>query len=336
MQMPAPRKRSGRFLEWAEAGGYLKCLRVRIPVHVVVGERPGPTLYIQGCQHGVEINGWAACRSILEAVSPTELRGALIVVPVANPVALQARLHGYPTEAHNMNRVWPGDPRGPFLPHRMAAALWQRYIRHADAVIDFHCWSDVGLPMAWTYPGKQPWIRAFGTPYLMEYRPEASMPMLQVACEAKGIPCCAIEMIPQDRIEPTSVRLGVTGALNLMRYMGMISGEMQYPPRRYLCTAGPEDESLTVGTEGMWVPSAERGSQVKKGQVLGCVYDWITLEPREEVRAPWGGLLYLNRGPWERRNESLVEPGDCVAVLRKLEAVLRPQDGPRSGEANLQ
>lgn len=333
--MPGQHRGGERRLEWLSAGDYLKCVRVQIPVHVVVGRKAGPTLYLQACQHGTEINGWAACREILERVTPEALRGTLIVVPVANPIALQARLHGYPTEGHNMNRVWPGDPKGPFLPHRLAAALWRRYIRHADAVIDFHCWGDMGLPMAWGNPGLPGWIRAFGTPYLMEYLPPASMPMLQLPCASRGIPFCAMEMIPQDRIEPASVRLGVAGALNIMRYTGMISGEMEYAPKRYLCAPGPEDESLTVSTEGMWVPIAERGTVVRKGQVLGRVHDWMTLEVREEICAPWGGLLYSDRAPWDRRNTNLVEPGEAVAVVRKLEAVLSPRDGPGPGEVSL-
>ncbi len=329
--MPNQLKRGTRTLEWVSAGDYLKGVRVRLPAHVVTGKRAGPTLYIQACQHGTEINGWAACREILERVRPEELRGTLIVVPVANPIALQARLHGYPDEAPNKNRVWPGDPQGPFLPHRMAAALWRRYIRHADTVIDFHCWGDMGLPMAWTQIGLPDLIRAFGTPYLMELRRNPNLRMLGLACQDHGIPCCALEMIPQNRIAPESVRLGVTGALNLLRFTGMLEGEMEYPPRRYVCAPGPEDVSLTVSTEGMWMPLAERGKPAKKGQVLGRVHDWLTLEVLEEIAAPWSGLVYSDRAPWDRPNTNLVEPGDAVATMRKLEAVLRPSDGPFPG-----
>ncbi len=327
--------RGRRHFGLLELDEYLKCVRVQIPYHVVAGAEDGPTLYIQACQHGTEINGWAACREILEKVTPEGLRGTLIVVPVANPIAFQARLHGYPTEGHNMNRVWPGDARGPFLPYRMTALLYENLIMLADAAIDFHCWGDMGLPMAWTYRGRQECIRAFGTPYIMEYDLDDSMPMLQAPCERRGIPFCAIEMIPQDRIKPESAALGVTGALNLMRWLGMLEGPMDYPAERFLCAAGPVDESVAVTSEGMWVPLTARGIAVEEGQLLGRVHDWITLEPREEIRAPWSGLLYTNLAPWDRRNTNLVEPGDVVVTLRKLEAVLAPPAGPGPGEAAL-
>ncbi|MHB9022956.1 MAG: succinylglutamate desuccinylase/aspartoacylase family protein [Armatimonadota bacterium] len=324
-----------RYFDYLELDEYLKCVKVQLPVHTVVGKADGPTLYLQACQHGTEINGWEAARQVLDAVSPERLGGKLVVVIVANPIAFQARLHGYPWEGKNMNRVWPGNPQGAWMPERLAALLWEKLIVPADAVIDFHCWGDVSIPMAWTPLGMRPWIEAFGTPFVYETEINRSMPMLQNPCFDAGKPYCALEMIPQDVINLSSVPLGRMGALNILRYMNMLDGEIEFAPERFVFKSPLVDHLPTVTTEGMWVPAAPKATLVNAGQVLGRVFDWETLNIREEILSPADGLYYFDRPVTNQRNQNLVEPGDNVACVREVETVLHPVDGPRAGTAPL-
>ncbi|HOS42177.1 MAG TPA: succinylglutamate desuccinylase/aspartoacylase family protein [Armatimonadota bacterium] len=320
--------RNAHTVHQLELPDYLKGVSVRIPYHVVRGAEDGPTLYVQACQHGTEINGWEAVRQVLAAVTPERLRGTLIAVPVANPIAFQARMHGYPSMGHNMNRVWPGDANGPFLPHRMAALLWDALITRADAAVDLHCWADFSIPAAWTAPGFEPWICAFGTPFIFELAYDASTRMLQNACHEAGTPCCVLEMIPQDAINPDSAPLGRRGTMNLLRYMGMLDGPMEYPAERYLFTPGPVDALPTASVDGMWVTAARKGTLVREGDVLGHVYAWDTHAVLETITAPMDGLYYLDRPCVAHGNHNLVEPGTEVACVRAVKRVLRPEDGP--------
>lgn len=314
-----------------ELDDYLKQVKVRIPYHVLRGEEDGPTLYVQACQHGTELNGWEAVRRAVSVVGQSQLRGTLIVVPIANPIAFQSRRHGFPTPARNMNRVWPGDGAGTMMPQRLAALLWENLVREADAAIDLHCWGDVSIPAAWTNPGNEAWILAFGTPFLSEaeFRPDRGM--LQDACHAVDKPCCCLEMIPQNVIDGSSADLGRQGILNVLRYMGMLDGPMEYPQERYLCTTGPVDHLPTVSVEGMWVPRPGKGRLVRRGALLGRVYDWSTLEVREEIAAPADGLFYMDRPSDVKENANLVEPGTVVANVREVSRVLGPDDGPHPG-----
>jgi len=323
-------KPGNRYFEYLELDEYLKCLKVRVPLHALVGRTDGPTLFVQACQHGTEINGWEAARQVLERVTPETLRGTLVVIPAAQPVALQGRMHDYPDSTHNMNRTWPGRADGAFHAERLAAMIFDRVVSKADMVIDLHCWGHDVIPLTWNQPGNRLWNEAFGWTYLGEGDSNRASSKLEHACLDAGIPYLPVEMVPQDRIDRRQAAMGRTGTMNVMRYMGMIAGPMQYPPRRYVFQPYPQHHQLTAQHEGMWVPAVPKATMVDAGQVVGRVYDWETLRVLEEVTAPVEGFLYSDRPP-KRRNRNLVEPGDLCVMLWEVEKVLTPADGPEPG-----
>jgi predicted deacylase len=52
------------------------------------GAEDGPTLLVVSKQHGIEIQGVEVIRKVIrEKVDPKELRGAIIGIPVENPLA---------------------------------------------------------------------------------------------------------------------------------------------------------------------------------------------------------------------------------------------------------
>ena len=61
---------------------------IDIPVLVMNGQKDGPTLLMVSTQHGIEIQGAEVILKIVrEKVSPKNLRGAIIGIPVENPLA---------------------------------------------------------------------------------------------------------------------------------------------------------------------------------------------------------------------------------------------------------
>src|SRR5262249_44068328 len=55
-----------------------------IPVVVVNGGKPGPTLALVAGSHGTEYASIVALQNLAQAADPGELSGALIVVPLVN------------------------------------------------------------------------------------------------------------------------------------------------------------------------------------------------------------------------------------------------------------
>jgi hypothetical protein len=89
-----------------------------IPVTVVEGAHPGPTLVVTAGIHGAEYAPIAAARRVRAAfadgsVAPARLRGRLVLVLLANPTAFAARSVYYvPGDGRNLNRVFPGRASG--------------------------------------------------------------------------------------------------------------------------------------------------------------------------------------------------------------------------------
>jgi predicted deacylase len=85
---------------------------IGLKVRVAVGSGDGPRVAVLGVQHGDEYSGARA----MDSLDPWSLSGAVIAVPVSNPLAFNTAGRETPPEIGyenlNMNRVWPGDPRG--------------------------------------------------------------------------------------------------------------------------------------------------------------------------------------------------------------------------------
>ena len=61
---------------------------IDIPVLVMNGEKDGPTVLMVSTQHGIEIQGIEVILKIMrEKVNLNDLRGAIIGIPVENPLA---------------------------------------------------------------------------------------------------------------------------------------------------------------------------------------------------------------------------------------------------------
>ena len=61
---------------------------IDVPVLVMNGAKDGPTLVVTSTQHGIEIQGIEVIRKVMrERLNPRDLKGTIISVPVANPLA---------------------------------------------------------------------------------------------------------------------------------------------------------------------------------------------------------------------------------------------------------
>ncbi|MGH7288069.1 MAG: M14 family metallopeptidase, partial [Myxococcota bacterium] len=109
---------------------------VEIPVLVLRGNTPGPTLCFVAGVHGDELNGIEIVREVFEAIAPRNLSGMLIGVPVANVHGLR-RSSRYLPDQRDLNRFFPGHPGGSSA-SRIANALFEGVVGDCDALVDFH------------------------------------------------------------------------------------------------------------------------------------------------------------------------------------------------------
>ena len=108
-----------------------------INVNVLVGNRRHPCLALAAGVHGDEYDGILTLHEVAREMEPARLQGTLIIVPVVNPFAFVAAQRRTPEDGKDLNRVFPGSPRGS-LSERLAHHVCYGLLRHADLVFTLH------------------------------------------------------------------------------------------------------------------------------------------------------------------------------------------------------
>jgi len=286
---------------------------VRIPIHEVRGQAgDGPTLGLTACLHGDEQVGTEILYRFLGGVDPGQLRGRLLVVPVANPLAYAAITRNTPLDMHNLNRVFPGGGEG-FFSHQLAEALVAHVLSKLDYLVDFHAGGAYATVDYLFLENAEPLSRAFGAPVL--FRPPGGYGYggsTAAYTVGKGVPTVTVELGGGAIDQAPYVRRGVAGIHNILRTIGMLPGEPAAPPRqtvlRTLTTLRPR-------AGGMLVPEVTAlNVRVPKGAVLGRVLSPYSFEELEVVRAPYDPSLTV----LVRVTPCRINPGDYGYMIGDL------------------
>jgi len=86
----------------------------------------------------------------------------------------------------------------------------------------------------------------------------------------------------------------VNGILNLFKYLGMYSGDVQ-AVKKPVVSKDRCVGFLNSDAAGIFIPCAAHGSRVKTGDIIGKVIDPLTGATVENAKAPCGGLLFTLR-----------------------------------------
>ena len=103
----------------------------------LVGKKAGKTLVVTAGVHGDEYVGIQAVRELLRQLSPGELSGQVIFVPVVNAGGFFAGTYRVPEDGENLNRCFPG-AKGETYTWNMASALEAALYPQADFLLDLH------------------------------------------------------------------------------------------------------------------------------------------------------------------------------------------------------
>lgn len=288
-----------------------------IPRILVRGTQPGPTLTVTAAQHGRELNGIEAVRRLLEGVRHEPLLGTLQLFPVVNPPATRSVRQVVPGETQNLNRIWPGDAAGTNT-ERIAAAV-APHVAASDYLVDLHGWSDWTVDVVLTGSRADKPIldlaRAFGLPFVFCNVDGFQPGNLKTWARANGCVAIGVELTPQWRLREAAVQAGLRGLINVLRYVRMLPGEPEPPPRRWVYDTHTEHVDLLAEQAGLWVQRCTPGAEVRKGELFGELFDLDTLEAVQAVRSPMDGVV-INIGPCHEGVEcNTVPQGSMLAQV---------------------
>ena len=268
-----------------------------IPVTVIHGIRPGPTITVLGGIHGDELTGASACTHLLsnsftdigKSLDPNQMAGTLRIVPVVNLPGYRSKSRYFP-DGRDLNRNFPGDFKGSTT-KRVAAQVWKHLLNDSDAIIDLHSAAkgrsnmpQIRVDLA--HAGSNILAKAFGIEILLDSKPPKGS--LRKAANEQDIPAITYEGGGANLIDNTTVKVAIHGVMNILRSLRMVPGTPNRPRFRMLASGSKWLRASEGGLLDMFVSS---GSVMREGEVIATISDPATPGLTVDIVAPEDGLL---------------------------------------------
>jgi len=247
--------------------------KLTMPVHVVKGRRPGPTIFLTAAVHGDELNGIEIIKRVLRLSAIKRLRGCLLAVPIVNVYGFLNRSRYLP-DRRDLNRSFPGREEGS-IAARLAHLLATEIVAKSDYGIDLHTGvvDRTNLPQIRGNLSDPEVLRlseAFGTPVIVDANFRDGS--LRQHAADNGIPMLLYESGEALRFDELSIRAGVRGIVRVLRLLDMLparsSQRQQIEPVRTNTTTW-----VRAPSSGIVRAECHLGDRVATGQRLATISD---------------------------------------------------------------
>jgi predicted deacylase len=281
-----------------------------LPIVVVNGKKPGPTMWISAAVHGDEVNGVEIIGGVLEKLTPGELHGCLLTVPIVNVFGFNAQSRYLP-DRRDLNRSFPGSERGS-LAARIAFLFMQEVVRKCQYGIDLHTGSNhrTNLPQVRANlhdDQTRQLAEAFAAPVIMHAA--AIDGSLRKAATDAGARTIVYEAGEPLRFDDNAISLGRDGVLRVLAALGMLkSAPRKKGPHSALIAKTSWVRALNSGILRL---DTKLGARVAARQQLGLVADAFG-EDAAPLLAPEDGLVIGHT------NNPLVQQGEAVVHLATM------------------
>lgn len=314
LEVPKGFKKQG-FLKISEkpAGAH------KIPITLINGSGDGPTLVVNGGEHGSEYNGPAACLRLMVELDPKEISGQVIIVPMVNTLAFEARwMHSNPIDYRDLTGCYvPEIPKGgsghPKISYQVATTFYKEVLSKGDYRLNLHggdLEEDVLMSTMYSRTGTDSerdaatlaLARNFGWEWIREGIPRPGrtrfkrLPMpITVGTEAGGMGRCQSDIV--DKV--------VRGVVNAMKHLNMLEGMPEIPPAAKVFNP----YHLYAKRGGFFISNVRAGSLVSEGDVIGVIKNLFG-ETLEEIVVPTDGIVHMVTSP-------AIYEGDVVYEIGK-------------------
>jgi len=266
---------------------------VRIPVTVINGPEPGPTVFLSAAIHGDELNGIEVVREVAQEWDHTEVRGTLVCLPVLNVPGFITQERYLPIYERDLNRAFPGK-QGSTSSNRIAYKIYENFIEPCDFGIDFHTSTRGRTNMFhvradMTDEATARLARAFGTTIIMDG--EGSAGMLRREATEDGTPTVTIEMGEAHRFERELIDHALEGVRSVFAEYNIYPQEtVRWPGWRTVVSGWDEKTWLRADDGGIVEMHYSRGDLVREGETICTITNPFKADPNT-VDAPFTGIL---------------------------------------------
>ncbi|MBT7951154.1 MAG: succinylglutamate desuccinylase/aspartoacylase family protein [Gammaproteobacteria bacterium] len=278
---------------------------LNLPVEVIHGRSPGPTMLICAAIHGDELNGVEIIRRMRSFGSLKHLHGTLVLVPVVNQFGFihQSR---YLPDRRDLNRCFPGSEQGS-IASRVANIFFTQIVSRCTHIIDLHtaAVNRDNLPQvraALDEPGVREMAEGFSIPVIIN----SGLIENSLRCEAGklGIPIITYEAGEALRLNERSIVTGVRGIVSVMRILGMLPSKRIKTVRAEPYIAN-SSSWFRASMDGIFRPLVKLGSRIKVGDTLGVISAPFSSEETVLTAAFDGIIICVSNMPLVNEGEAL-------------------------------
>jgi len=292
----------------------------RVPL-AVIRHGTGPTVILEGGNHGDEYEGPIVISELIHALDPGELQGCLILMPANNVHAATAGQRTSPVDGLNFNRSFPGDPQGS-ITQQIAAFMTDHVFPRADAFLDLHSGgSSLSLlPSAIVEPAENTALRrrniaaaqAFDAPLTVVIANLGDPRTATAAACRAGLVTVGTEMGGGGTVSIDALALCRRGLRNVLAHLGVLpadKAEARHGDGQLLELPGAAAYVFATA-DGVFEPFHANGQAVGAGEPAGRIhFPWDPARAPETLRYQADGILY------GRRQSGRVRPGNCCLVV---------------------
>ena len=288
--VPAAGERASGLFTFARDEGLAK---YKWPYIAIAGEASGPTVLVTAGIHAAEYTGIEAAIRLGRGIDPTHVRGILLVLPLLNrPGFYERSVYVNPEDGDNLNRVFPGDPKGRWG-ERFAHRLLTEIVTRCEYAIDLHAGDlieDLTPFVIYRETGEaalderiRKMASAYGARWAVKSAPTGERPGSLYALAALN---------------------GVASMLAESGGRGLLIEQDVDPP-----TVVKSFDWLRSPLEGIFHTRVSVEQQVKAGDVVGELVDLVG-EPLATVKAPATGVvLFVVTSPAIKKDGLLLAIG---------------------------
>jgi predicted deacylase len=274
-----------------------------------------------GGTHGNEYEGQIAVKRLAADFDPDRLSGRVVLMPQLSESACVAGVRASPLDGVNMNRAFPGNPRGA-ISYRISNFVKRYVFPLGRVVIDIHSGGNEGaFPICASFhpipdPEQRKEIaavsRLFDTPFVLIYASAMASGLLTDEAEAEGKVTIGGEFGGGESTSRIGVRHAYEGVWNVLRHYGMAEGAVTPvrppgSPAPKLISADRLDQYRPCPRDGVWEPVVDPGAAIKAGELVGRLHDCADHSaPPLEIRSPgdgYIGMMHLSARP--RKGQTL-------------------------------
>jgi predicted deacylase len=276
-----------------------------IPLSVLVGSqaKPGRGLVAVGSTHGNEYEGPAALKHLARELSLDQVLGRVILVPVLNAVAFKSGRRDTPDDGVNLNRAFPGDPRGS-VTSRIADLVTRFILPQVHVVLDLHAGGQVArfpqlASLHWVEEASQrramiETARGFGCRFILFYQ-NSTPGLLTSTAESLGKITVGGEFGWGEALQVDGVSMCRQGVLSAGALHGQLRGpapaNRHFKEQILVDTSDPSSTTLAA-FDGHFEPCVGLGQEVTRGERVAWLHDFTRIDDAPlEIVAPNEGYV---------------------------------------------